>query len=36
MDLKDCALHYRGGIVFFYEMFWFMPVSQWTTDGRFL
>ena len=27
-DQEDCAFHYGGGIVFFHEMFWFMPVSH--------
>ena len=31
---KECALHYRGGAVFFYEVFWFMPVSRWSVDGH--
>ena len=31
---KDCALHYRGGLVFFHKMFWFMPVSPWIMDGH--
>ena len=30
--LKDCALHNRGGIVFFHEMFWFVPVSPWIVN----
>ena len=32
-DQKDCALNNCGRIVFFHEMFWFMPVPPWTVDG---
>ena len=31
---KNCALHYRGGTVFFHELFWFMTVSQGIVDGH--
>ena len=30
---KDCALNNCGRIVFFHEMFWFMPVPPWIVDG---
>ena len=30
----NCALHYRGGTVFFHEMFWFMTVSPGIVDGH--
>ena len=31
-DLKDCALHYRGGAVLLHEVLWFMSVSPWIVD----
>ena len=31
---KHCALHYRGGGVFYNEVFWFLPVSPWIMDGH--
>ena len=33
-DQKDCALHYRGGVVLLYEVLWLMPVSPWIMDGH--